>query len=96
MTLIACPNAEQLYDPLNLDELPITDETRSKKAFRAYVEANPDAHCLIEPAHRFGFPGVKGPLLTPRSAIDEVVTNHPRRSWFGAIALDKHGQVTLK
>jgi hypothetical protein len=96
MTLIAVEHETALdYQYLDLDRIAITPNTRSKKAFKAYVEANPDAVCLIEPAHRFGLVS-QGPTLTAREAVGQAVTNHPRRTWFGTITRTKDGSITVK
>lgn len=100
MSYIACPNADKIYNPYHegcgLDAVP--PEAKSKKAFDAYVQANPDAECVINPAQRFGFPGQPGPVLTAREAamLGEGITNHPKRSWFGTMGFDKQGNVRCR
>jgi hypothetical protein len=96
MTLIARINPH-LIDAIQCDEIDITPETKSKKAFAAYVEANPDTACIIEPAWRFDKTwGLGKPIARPSEAIGQVVTNHPRRTWFGTITRTKDGRITVK
>ncbi len=108
MTLIACANGDAIewsYGDF-LDGLPILPETRSRKAFKAFIEANQDTKCLIDPSVQyFGKPG-EPRAFSPREAYarwlensnkDLIITNHPRRSWFGTLALAKDGEtITFK
>jgi hypothetical protein len=95
MTLIACEHEVGLnYDNLDLDRIAITPNTRSKKAFALYVETHAQATCLIDPSYRFGFAITPTPTLT--ASIGQVVTNHPRRTWFGTITRTKDGRITVK
>lgn len=101
MTLIAAPIDDAIaWGWGDYDVLPITADSKSKKAMRAFIEAHPDTPCLIDPSVRFfGAPNDQR-TFTPREAItagkEFVVTNHPRRTWFGTLLLDKHGNPTLK
>jgi hypothetical protein len=107
MTLIAIVNDDAVnwaweLNGRDYDDLPITPETRSKKAFKAFVEANPDADCLIDPSVRFhGMPKDRR-LFSPREALgrgpqaDTIMTNHPRRTWFGTLTRAKDGTITVK
>ena len=99
MSLIACVNPTMAL-AIDCDEIAITPETRSGKAFAAYVAEHPDPPCIIDPSWRFGFPGHSDPILTPRQVVerfgDEVITNHPRRQWFKTIRRDREGNPVVK
>lgn len=103
MTLIAIVNDDAIeWGWGDYDEIVITPDTRSKKAFKAFVEAHPETVCLIDPSVRFfGERGAKR-SFTPEEALergpqaDTIVTNHPRRTWFGTLTRAKDGTITLK
>jgi hypothetical protein len=67
---------------------------RTKRDLIAAVAADPDQVLLEDPSTVMrGGPGV----LSAReaAALDETVTNHPKRSWFAALSV-RNGKVVVK
>lgn len=67
---------------------------KSKKAFKEAVKNNPDSVVLDDPSV-FGN-AISGSVTYIMSQTDNItVTNHPKRSWFAAIKLNKKGSIVV-
>jgi len=71
----------------------------TKKAFKEAVEKDPDKVFISDPAVVGPVSGRVSTVLATLIARGEhhfVVTNHPRRDWYGNVKLDRSGKIVVE
>lgn len=67
----------------------------SKKAFKEAVMIDPEQVFVTDPSFFFPLAGTIPYVLNMNENKEFTVTNHPRRSWFARVYINKNGIIKV-